>query len=231
MNWSTKRAIVEAVATLNVENLHAAKVPAPVGSSTTKNERSENKDIQLTSTYLSRQGSLNWIGQLGRIDCLTPISQAGSVMTSRKPSHIAKQSQIISYLNRTSDTTLTWDTNNHLTKANQLTYYSDGSYIGESLDSRMGYVGVLNGGAVVSESKLTKFQCSGVFDVEEAAAALAAKDLIYRRQFLIEFGYPQEQTTLFCDNAATIQFTEKQLITSLNKHIMARGAYTRSLQA
>ena len=94
----------------------------------------------------------------------------------------------------------------------------------------LGYVGLMNGGTVSSESKTAKFMCSGVFDVEEAAACLASKDIVYRKGFIEELGFPQDNIPVYCDNAATVLFSASTKITSLNKHILIRGAYTRDLQ-
>ena len=126
---------------------------------------------------------------------------------------------------------LTWNPARSLERPNILYYFSDGSYTGEGLQSRMGFVGIMNGGAVIAENACPKFQCTGVFDVEEAASCWAAKDIVYRKAFLTELGYPQPQTKLYCDNAATVLFSEKVTITALNKHILVRGAYTRDCQA
>ena len=69
-----------------------------------------------------------------------------------------------------------------------------------------------------------------LIDVEGAAACLASKDIVYRKGFLEELGFPQDNIPVYCDNAATVLFSASTKITSLNKHILIRGAYTRDLQ-
>ena len=69
-------------------------------------------------------------------------------------------------------------------------------------------------------------------DAEEAAAAWACKDISYRRELMRELGHEQlHPTALLCDNMATISFTEPSAILStLSKHILVRGAYTRECE-
>lgn len=126
---------------------------------------------------------------------------------------------------------LTWNPAQSPHGPNQLYYHTDGSYTGEGLQSRMGYLGSLNRGAVIANNANPKYQCSGVFDVEEGAACWGAKDAIYRGAHLTELGYPQHQIPIYCDNAAAVIFSSRPLITALNKHIAVRGMYTRHLQA
>ena len=83
---------------------------------------------------------------------------------------------------------------------------------------------------MIADNANPKFQCTGVFDVEEAAACWGAKDAIYRAALLTELGYPQDRIHIYCDNAATVLFSERTLITTLNKHVAVRGMYTRYLQ-
>ena len=130
----------------------------------------------------------------------------------------------------TEDMYLKWDPAMSPVRLNQLYYYTDGSFAGEHLQSRLGVVAMLNGGMVMTESKLAKFMCSGVFDIEEAAACRGSKDAVCRKGFLETLGYKQDQIPILCDNAATVLFSASTKITSLNKHILIRGAYTRGLQ-
>ena len=96
----------------------------------------------------------------------------------------------------------------------------------------MGWVCILNGGVIAWGSALCKFRCTGVMDVEEAAAAWASKDAVYRRELMNELGLQQTTpTVLLCDNMATISFSKPSAVLSLlSKHILVRGAYTRELQ-
>jgi hypothetical protein len=94
-------------------------------------------------------------------------------------------------MQKTKDMALTWNPARSLEPPNILYYHSDGSYTGEGLQSRMGFVGLLNGGAVIAENGCPKFQCTGVFDIEEAASYWAARDIVYRKAFLTELGCPQ----------------------------------------
>ena len=207
-----------------------AKIPGKLVGATTKYDRAEKPEKKLVDTYLSRQGGLNWIAQSGRMDTMTAVSQAASVMSAPKLAHLATQTQIFGYLNRTKETKIRYRRTNK-GEGNELRYFCDGSYLGEGLSSRMGYVGTVNGSIFAAESKLAKFQCSGVFDVELAAAGSAAKDIVYRREFLRELGFTQNKPTpLHSDNQATISFVDKGAITNKNKHILVRGAYARSIQ-
>ena len=234
VQWSSSKAIKEALTKHFPDgNLASKKLPSPGGTATTKFDAApEGERDQLhVRRYLSRQGSLNWIvSGTGRLDAAVAAHQLSSVMIGPKPSHFMLQNTVFSYLQYSCDMYITWNPANSPVRTNQLCYYSDGSFAGEQLQSRMGYVGLMNGGTVSSESKTAKFMCSGVFDVEEAAACLASKDIVYRKGFIEELGFPQDNIPVYCDNAATVLFSASTKITSLNKHILIRGAYTRDLQ-
>ena len=233
LEWSSARAVKEALVKNDLTHIASTDIPAAPHSYVSKASRAEPDyaDASRTSSFLRRQGCLQWIVTTGRYDVGVAVKQLATVMASPKPEHVGLQSKVFGYLQRTKDMALTWNPARSLEHPNTLYYYSDGSYTGEGLQSRMGFVGVMNGGAVIAENACPKFQCTGVFDVEEAASCWAAKDIVYRKAFLTELGYPQPQTKLYCDNAATVLFSEKVTITALNKHILVRGAYTRDCQA
>ena len=219
-----------------MSNIASKTLPAQPHSYTCKYDRADPTTADSTHQkrirdFQSRQGSLQWLVTTGRYDIALAVKHAASVMSSPKPAHIQLHHRIYGYLRRTQDIVLTWDPSHSLTsKPNQLYYHTDGSYTGEGLQSRMGFVGSLNGGTVIADNQNPKFQCTGVFDVEEAAACWGAKDAIYRAALLTELGYPQDTIPFYCDNAATVLFSSRPLITSLNKHVAVRGAYTRELQ-
>ena len=233
VEWSSSRAVKEALAKNDLSHIATTDIPAAPHSYTTKASRSDpdHADATRTKAFLSRQGCAQWIVTTGRYDCAVAVKQLATVMAAPKPEHIGLQNKVFSYMQKTKDMALTWNPARSLEAPNILYYYSDGSYTGEGLQSRMGFVGLLNGGAVIAENGCPKFQCTGVFDIEEAASCWAAKDIVYRKAFLTELGYPQPQTKLYCDNAATVLFSEKVTLTALNKHILVRGAYTRDCQA
>ena len=88
---------------------------------------------------------------------------------------------------------------------NQLYYLSDGSLNGEGKTrSRMGYIGMLNGGYIIAESKVAKQIHTASMEIEESAGAWCCKDLVYRRDLLRLLGYPQVSmpTPLYVDNQA-----------------------------
>ena len=233
--WCSGRAVREALGRYNLHNIATSQIPATAHTYTCKYDRADPTTAdaahkQRTKGYQQRQGGLQWLVTTGRFDISLAVKHAASVMSSPKPEHIQLHRRIYGYLRRTQDIVLTWDVSRSKAKPNQLYYHTDGSYTGEGLQSRMGFVGSLNGGAVIADNQQPKFQCTGVFDVEEAAACWGAKDAIYRAALLTEIGYPQETIPMYCDNAATVLFSSRTQITSLNKHVAVRGAYTRELQ-
>lgn len=231
--WSSRRAIQEALIKHNLQDISRQALPASHSTSITKYDRAEESERSKTVTaeYLSKMGSVNYIvAQTGRFDAYTASKHLASVMANPKPTHCSSLTRMFQYLKHSRDMTLTWNVHKSRYRKNQLYYYADGSFAGEHFSSRMGVVAMLNGGAVDAQSQLTKFQCTGVFDVEEAAACLATKDAVYRAAFLEELGYPQDTIPILCDNAATVLFSRNDTVTALNKHILIRGAYTRCVQ-
>ncbi len=233
--WSSGRAVREALDRYHYINIKESKLPATPGTYTSKYDRApesetDNDQPSRTKQYQRRQGGLQWLVTTGRFDIALAVKHSASVMASPKPTHVQLHNKLYGYLKRTQDIILTWNPERSPVPNNQLYYHTDGSYTGEGLQSRMGFVGSVNGGTVIADNSTTKFQCTGVFDVEEAAACWGAKDAVYRRALLTELGYPQGPTIIYCDNAATVLFSKRTLITSLNKHVAVRGMYTRELQ-
>ena len=252
IEWSTHRAIDELLAVQISNNIATNQLPSAPLKSISKHDvqKVDHKDPNQrdcnpirTKQYYATQGSLNWICQLGRPDFATTNSQNASVMAGPAQSHTNRHLQTIQYLKFTRELVLTWNPSNHTytdkdgkiiqVERNQLLYYSDGSFAAEGIgQSRIGYVAILNGGVIGWGTNLTKFQTTGIMDAEEAAAAWACKDISYRRELMRELGHEQlHPTALLCDNMATISFTEPSAILStLSKHILVRGAYTRECE-
>ena len=253
IQWSTRRAIEEALARANATDVHPSALPSPPLKSITKHETQrldhiddEKRDFDQARTkqYMKNQGSHIWVSQLGRADVAVTVSQNASVMAGPSIEHAKRQAHLYRYLKFTKNMVLTWDPSNHTyldpdgevvhMPLNTLLYYTDGSYGAEGPlhDSRMGYVCIMNGGVVAWGTQLLRFRSTGVMDVEEAAACWGCKDAVYRRELCRELGFEQlEPSPMLCDNMATISFSRPSAtLSSLSKHILIRGAYTRECQ-
>lgn len=187
IEWTSSRAIAEGLAKHDLHSLANKDLPAAPHTYTSKHDRVESDANDIThkthtKTYMQRQGTLQWIATTGRYDITLAVKHAASVMSSPGPEHVQLHTRLFGYLHKTQNMVLTWNTQRSPVRPNQLYYHSDGSYLGEGLQSRMGFMGSINGGAVIANNATPTFQCTGIFDVEEAAACWAAKDIVYRRE-------------------------------------------------
>ena len=89
IQWSTRRAIEEALARANATDVQPAALPSEPLKSITKHETQRLDHIDKdkrdfnpvrTKQYMKNQGSHIWVSQLGRADVAVTVSQNASVM-------------------------------------------------------------------------------------------------------------------------------------------------------
>ena len=157
-HWTCAKAIKEALAKHAASNLKPKKTPAPGALAVTKHETAPEgeRDQHLVKRYLSRMGSLNYVVTVGRVDTAVICNQLSAVMAGPSPQHFEMQTNVLAYLKHTAGMYLQWDPAMSPVRLNQLYYYTDGSFAGEHLQSRLGVVAMLNGGMVNDRIKTGK---------------------------------------------------------------------------
>jgi hypothetical protein len=110
--------------------------------------------------------------------------------------------------------------------------YTDASWADDALDrkSTSGYAFVVNGTLVAWQSRRQHSVATSSMESEYIAAGMAAKQAIWLRSILKEFGYPQDgPTTLYEDNTGAISFAKNPIAHKRTKHIGIQFHFIREL--
>jgi hypothetical protein len=103
--------------------------------------------------------------------------------------------------------------------------YTDASFQTDKDDSKSqsGFVFTLNGGAVSWKSSKQDTLANSTMEAEDITALEAAKEGVWMRKFLIEFGvFPNASSplNLYCDNNGAIVQAKETRNHQKNKHVL-----------
>lgn len=191
----------------------------------TEQEKSEMETIP----YSSLVGSLMYLAVSTRPDIAHAVSALSQYTTNPGKEHWQAAKRVLRYLR---------GTENHGLIFKQLSCPLEGyvdSDWGGNIDDRLSYTGFvfkLANGAVTWESRKQRSVALSSTEAEYMALTEAAKETIYLRNLLKDFGFlsdDAEPTIVYCDNQGAQKLMRNPIFHSRTKHIDIRHHYVREV--
>jgi len=132
----------------------------------------------------------------------------------------------------------TWNETNTYTRGsrrvNELWGWVDADWAGDTDTRRShtarGYILMMNGAPIPWKSRRQDNASLSTSDAKFVAASQAAHEVVYLRETLHDFGYPQSTATdIFEDNLACIAMSENPVCQKFSRHIDIRRYFVREL--
>jgi transposase InsO family protein len=173
--------------------------------------------------YPSAVGSIMYAMLCTRPDVAYPISMTSRFQANPGMSHWTAVKNILKYLRRTKDSILVYGGDQELV----VNGYTDASFQTDRDDSKSqsGFVFLLNGGAVSWKSSKQDTTADSVTEAEYLAAAEAAKESVWIKEFLTELEVVPSisgPVDLYCDNTGAIALSKEPRSHKQTRHILRR---------
>ena len=169
------------------------------------------------SLYAEALGCLLYLASCTRPDIAQAVSSLARFMSAPKQQHWQAAMNVLRYLAGSAAVGITYG------GASGLSLYTDSDYAGDidTRRSRTGFVGVLNGGAIVWASKLQPTVAASTCEAEYMAQAAGAREALWLRKLLPDLGYPlgPKPVTIYGDNESALKLTKNPLCSTRSKHI------------
>jgi hypothetical protein len=190
-------------------------------------ETQSHKVKRRRQLFMELAGSLLYISMWTRPDIAPALSMLTGFTTNPAKEHYDGLLHILKYLLKTRHLKLTYGKNSD----KDLIVYSDASFQSckDTGRSRSGCVIMLDGAAIIWDSKRQSIVASSSTEAEYLALAKAMRHLQHVTELLKELGIMKEQSppvTVYCDNQSAIKNAEGRQSTD-NYHIMRRYHFVR----
>ena len=175
--------------------------------------------------YRQAVGSLMYAMVAIRPDIANAVRQVAKFMHNPGRLHWNRVKRILRYVKGTIQLGLKYKA----VKGVKLFGYVDASYA-DDVDQRRSTTGwcfVIAGATVSWCSRTQRSTSLSTAEAEYIAAADAAREAIWLRQFLSELGFPQESTIIYEDNQAAIALATDHGVSRRTKHIDVRHHFLR----
>ena len=180
--------------------------------------------------YLSVLGSVLYLATMTRPDISYAVSFLGRFSANPGPPHWFGLKHLLRYLKGTMDYKLTY--NGKDVNSVRFDTYCDASH-GDCLDSGRstgGYVTTMAGGAISWSSKLQTIVALSSTEAEYMVAVEAGKEILWMRNILGEFGFPQDSSSLLhIDNQSAINVSKNPEHFGRMKHLDLRFFWLRDV--
>ncbi|KAJ2935841.1 hypothetical protein H1R20_g1255, partial [Candolleomyces eurysporus] len=189
----------------------------------------EEIDYMRTVPYLSAVGSLNYLSTMTRPDISYAVGYLGRFSSNPGPRHWAAVKHLFRYLKGSMDYKLTYSG-----KDTSVIFdtYCDASH-GDCLDSGRstgGYLTVMGGGAIGWSSKLQPIVALSSTEAEYMVATEAAQEILWMRNILHQFGFPQHGASpLHINNQSAISVSKNPEHFGRMKHLDLRFFWLRDV--
>ncbi|XP_048490429.1 secreted RxLR effector protein 161-like [Beta vulgaris subsp. vulgaris] len=186
----------------------------------------EEKEYMSKVPYAGAVGSLMYAMVCTRPDLAHVVSVVSRFMTQPGKEHWQAVKRIFRYLKGTADVGLIYGNDTECL----VTGYSDSDYAGD-IDTRRsmtGYVYTLGGSVVSWKATLQSSVTLSTTEAEYMALTAAAKEGIWLRGLVSDFGLHHDRATVYCDSLSAICLAKDQVHHDRTKHIDVRYHFLRS---
>ena len=186
---------------------------------------------RLTDGYAALIGSLMYLAISTRPDIAFPVNKLAQFTSNPKTMHWTAVKRIFRYLKGTRDFALTYGGKDSEIWNEDLHIYCDADWASShDRKSTSGFVITLAGGAVAWSSKKQTSVALSTAEAEYVAATHVAKQVLWHRALLEEFGILVPRTsTIFSDNQAAIAIAHNPEFHARTKHIDIAFHFLRDL--
>ena len=204
-------------------------VPGMKLSKTMAPQDQEELDFMCSVPYLSTVGSLLYLSTMTSPDIAYAVGYLARFSSNPGPQHWAAVKHLLRYLKGSMDYRLTYS---GADGGVQFKTYCDASH-GDCIDSGRstgGYLTCIGGGAISWSSKLQPIVALSSTEAEYMAAVEAGKEILWMRNILGEFGYPQHgPSPLHIDNQSAISVSKNPEHFGRMKHLDLRFFWLRDV--
>ena len=178
------------------------------------------------SMYMSIVGGLNWLSVMTFPDIAYATSQLSRFMTNPGPEHIKAAMRVLAYLHSNRERTLEFRPSTTL----GFEVYVDSNW--SSGFSCSGALFFLHGCLFAWFSKMQHSVSLSTAEAEYFGAMLAARDLLFIRDLLVDFGFVLDgPTPMYSDSKSAIDMSFDPVAFKNTKHIMRAAAFLRDIVA
>ena len=178
------------------------------------------------AAYMAIVGSLNWLANMTFAEIAYATSQLSRFLDNPGPKHFDAAIRVLIYLDGHRDRRLVMKPNASL----GLEVFVDSSWATKF--SCSGAYFFVYGCVVFWFSKMQKSVALSTAEAEYFGAMLAAKEAIFLRELLIEFGiHPDGPTTIFSDSDSAVDMSLDPVSFRQTKHILRAAEFLRDLVA
>lgn len=176
-------------------------------------------------------GTLVYLTCLTRPDLAFPVHLVSQFMSAYNREHWDQVKRILRYVKGTRGYNITYKR----TKAKlTLTGFTDSDWAADHISRKSvgSYVFTLAGAPIAWACKKNNNICLSSTEAEYKALTSAAKEAVWSRRCLEEFGQKQNSpTTVYCDNSGAIALTNNPVFHARTKHIAVHHHYIRDTVA
>jgi hypothetical protein len=177
-------------------------------------------------SYMSIVGGLLWLANMTRPDIGYISSQLARFLTNPAPSHFKAAVRVLLYLRGTAD--------RHLVLSPNVDRGFE-TYVDSSWGTRFSCSGALlfyHGCLFQFFSKMQRSVTLSSAEAEFFGAMLAAKEMLFVRELLAEFGIPVDgPSVLYCDSKSAVEMAFDPVAFKKTKHILRAAEFLRDLVA
>lgn len=198
----------------------------PLADTKTLFEYDESEPLT-TAPYQELIGSLLYCSCNTRPDVLFAVNFLSRFNNCARDVHWNAAKRILKYLKGTIDYGLEYTKTELLT----LDCYSDSDWAGNIKDrkSTSGFITYLSGGPITFSSKQQTIVAQSSCEAEYIASATSAKELIWLKSIIGEFGIKLNATNLHLDSQSTMKLIKNPMFHKQSKHIDIRNHFIRDI--
>ena len=185
----------------------------------------EPLDDDGSARYREMVGCMMYLAACTRPDIAQSTYALGRYMAAPTTVHMKAAEHLMRYIAGTRDMGIRFGAGQR-----GIVTYSDSDWAGdlETRRSTTGYVILVDGAAVAWNSKLQPTVATSTVEAEYMASASAARELIWLRQILTDFGLrPDGPLLILGDNQGSISTAHNPMVTSRTKHIDVQHHFIR----
>jgi hypothetical protein len=232
LNWQpdgsvilTQSAHIEQILNrFGLQNCKMRCIPMPPGTKLVK----EGELLDTTEfPYPSLIGAVLYLAHNTRPDICAVVNRLAKFMSKPTKEHWDHAVYLCGYLRFTQKLGL------HLGRNAEVMAYCDSDFASDlnSRRSHTGYVFIVNGGAIAWQSKCQPTVACSSTEAEYMAASSAAREALWLRQLLPEFGINCTPVHIMCDSKGALGSLNNPQITQRTKHIDVMHHFVRERAA
>jgi hypothetical protein len=211
-------------------NSAAVSTPLPANFNMVEADKAAPLPPSLKSVYQSMIGAVMYAAMGTRIDVAFTAQFLSRKLQTPTALHFLYAKHLVRYLNSTSSYCLKFPIGISQPSNGQLVLYCDADYAGdkETARSTSGILALFNDALITWMSQLQNCVATSTLYSEYIAICEAAKEAVWLRRLLLEFGLSSSNATVIhADNQGANAFTKDTQFHRRTKHIDVRYHYTR----